>query len=405
MNLTPDKVKKLNKKGRYADREGLYLQVANNGTKTWIYRYQLNGKRRELGLGSIAFLSLSKARSKRDEYRLKVKGGVDPYLEKESNKLNIVIKEKEEAVRRQTFKKCAETYIDLKEPEWKNVKHAQQWRNTLKTYAYPIIGNLPVADVELQDVLKVIQPMWLEKTETATRVRNRIELVIDYASVMQYRTGENPARWRGNLDKLLPKPSKVKNMKHHSALPYDETASFMISLGAQKGLAAKALIFTILTATRTSEALNTTWDEVNLQKKVWVIPSSRMKAGKEHRIPLSSSAVALLNDLKTGQNSPFIFPGMKNGKPLSNMAMTNVLRRMERADLTVHGFRSTFRDWIAERTNFPQRVAETALAHKLKDGAEAAYQRGDLLEKRKELMEAWADYCLPKASNVTRIRA
>jgi len=405
VKLSPRYIKEESKPGTYGDGDGLYLQIAKSGSKSWIYRYQINKHRRWLGLGGFPGVSLAKARKEKDRYKLSVKAGIDPIQEKEANKTVLENEKKKGIALKQTFSLCAEAYIESKEPEWKNRKHVQQWRNTLKTYASPVIGELPTAEIDLDHILQVLNPIWLEKTETATRVRNRIELVLDYATVKGYRSGQNPARWRGNLDKLLPKPSKIKKVKHHPALPYEDIPAFMATLNARKELAAKALVFTILTAARTSESLGATWDEIDLEKNTWVIPASRMKVEKEHRIPLSVPVIALLGELKADKKNQFIFPGLKRDKPLSNMAMANVLKRMERPDLTVHGFRSTFRDWVAERTNFPQRVAETALAHRLKDGAEAAYQRGDLLEKRKELMEVWADYCQPKTTNVARIRA
>lgn len=404
MKIDPLQLKSISKPGSYSDGDGLFLKVGRSGSKSWIYRYQLAGHRRDVGLGRYPDVSLSDARKERNKLKRDVKSGIDPLHKKEVEKTKQKMERKGAESKKQTFKKCAETYMDLKEPEWRNAKHAQQWRNTLKTYAYPVIGGLPVAEVELDDVLKVLQPIWLEKTETATRVRNRIELVLDYASVMKYRNGENPARWRGNLESIMSKPSKIHIVKHHPALPYDDIAGFMELLQQRKGLAAQALMLTILTATRTQGILGAKWDEFEFQKKVWTIPASRMKVPKEHRIPLSEQTLALLDDISQSRDSGFVFPGKKN-KPLSNMAMANVLKRMNRNDITVHGFRSTFRDWVAEKTNFPQRVAETAMAHQIKDGAEAAYQRGDLLEKRKELMEAWADYCLPQKFNVIRIRA
>ncbi len=405
MKLSADQVKRTVDTGTYGDGGGLYLQVAPNGTKSWIYRYQIAKRRRWMGLGGFPEISLANARQLRNQHRLQVKAGIDPIEVKRENTTKAVEERKKSKAQAMTFERCAEDFIAQKEPEWKSAKHAQQWQNTLKHYAFPIIGLLPVGDIENHHILEILQPIWLKKTETATRVRNRIELILDYASALKFRAGDNPARWRGNLDAILPKPSKVKNVKHHTALPYDDMSQFMAELLGVNGLAAKALILTILTATRTSEVLNARWSEFNLDKRTWTIPSERMKTGKAHRIPLSAPAVDLLNNIKDGSKSKLVFPGQKQGKSLSNMAMTNTLRRMGRGELTVHGFRSTFRDWVAEKTNYPQRVAETALAHKLKDAAEAAYQRGDLLEKRVQLMQAWAEYCLPKESNVQVLRA
>jgi len=406
VKLTPKDIENFSKVGTYGDGDGLYFQISANGSKSWIYRYQINKHRRWCGLGTFPNVRLAQARKERDRLKLKVKAGIDPLAEREQNILLEQEKRRGKEVQKQTFSKCAEAYIESKRHEWKNKKHGQQWENTLKTYAYPVIGDLPVADIELDHVLQILKPIWLTKTETATRVRNRVELILDYASVLKYRSGENPARWRGNLDKLLAAPTKVKESQgsgHHSALPYEDIHDFIEELKRQEGLAAKALQFTILTATRTSEVLNAEWKEFDLDKGVWVIPKERMKAGKAHRVPLSKPVRAILESIKS--DGRYVFPGMKKGKSLSNMAMNNVLKRMERTDITVHGFRSTFRDWVAEKTNFPRRVAETALAHKLKDGAEAAYQRGDLLDKRRGMMDAWASYCFDQKSNVTRIRA
>jgi integrase len=400
MKLTVDAVKKETREGLHADGKGLYLKVQVDGSKSWIYRYQINGHRRSMGLGGFPGLSLASARKARDIQRLQVSAGVDPLQTKRLRKEEAVASHKRSKAQLMTFQRCSEDYINQQAASWKSRKHEAQWTNTLATYANPVIGRLPVEEIETAHLLEILKPIWLQKTETATRVRNRIELVLDYAAAMQYRSGENPARWRGNLAHLLPKPSKVREIKHHPALPYSELPEFMSALLNAKGLAARALTLTILCATRTSETLNAEWSEINMETKVWTIPKERMKQNKTHRVPLSNQAITLLEDLKSTGRSNFVFPGSKRGKPLSNMAMTICLSRMGRGDITVHGFRSTFRDWVAEKTNYPQRVAETALAHRLKDGAEAAYQRGDLLEKRKQMMDAWAQYALPETSNV-----
>jgi len=347
MNLSADQVKRITDTGIYGDGDGLYLQVARNGTKSWIYRYQIAKRRRWMGLGGFPEISLANARQLRNQHRLQVKAGIDPIEVKRENATKAIEERKKSKAQAMTFERCAEDFIAQKEPEWKNAKHAQQWWNTLKHYAFPVIGSIPVGDIENYHILRILQPIWLEKTETATRVRNRIELILDYASALKFRTGDNPARWRGNLDAILPKPSKVKNVKHHTALPYDDMSQFMAELSEAKGLATKALTLAILTATRTSEVLNATWSEFDLDKKIWTIQSERMKGGKAHRIPLSAPVVDLLNQIKEDSKSKFVFPGQKRGKPLSNMAMSNALRRMGRGDITVHGFRSTFRDWIA----------------------------------------------------------
>jgi integrase len=302
-----------------------------------------------------------------------------------------------------TFKDCAERYIEAHRPGWKNPKHAKQWPSTLEDYVYPVFGPIPVQAVDVGLVMKALEPIWKTKPETASRVRGRIESILDWATARGYRQGENPARWRGHLDKLLPARGKVQKVKHHAALPYGEMGDFVAELRGQEGVAARALEFLILTATRTGEVIGARWDEFDLAKKVWTVPGERMKAGKEHRVPLSERALAIIEEMKgQGVNDhPFLFPGGRPGKPLSNMAMLKLLQRMDRGDLTAHGFRSTFRDWAAEMTHFPTEVAEMALAHTVSDKVEAAYRRGDLFQKRRELMEAWARYCEPKpGSNV-----
>ena len=274
---------------------------------------------------------------------------------------------------------------------WKNDKHAAQWTSTLETYAYPLLGELSIQAVDTTLVMKVIEPIWAKKPETANRVRGRIETILDWATVRGYRQGENPARWRGHLDKLLPSRSKVRKTKHHSALPYAELPAFLTSLREQEGIAARALEFTILTAGRTGEVIGARRSEFNMREKLWAVPAIRMKAGKEHRVPLPDRALDVIST-ETLRDDDFVFPGGRSGQPLSNMAMLKLLQRMGRDDLTVHGFRSTFRDWAAERTNFPNDVVEMALAHAIESKTEAAYRRGDLFNKRRRLMEAWAEY-------------
>ncbi|MGH8040594.1 MAG: tyrosine-type recombinase/integrase, partial [Rudaea sp.] len=275
---------------------------------------------------------------------------------------------------------------------WKNEKHAAQWTSTLDTYAYPVIGKLPVAAIDTVLVMKVLEPIWTTKTETATRVRGRMESVLDWATVRGYRDGENPARWKGHLDHLLPKRSKVKKVQHHPALVYAKAPAFLSELRAQEGTAARALEFLILTACRTNEVIGARWNEFDLAEKTWTVPAERMKAGKEHRVPLSAQALKIIKDLRKQVQGEFVFPGLHEGNPLSNMAMLELLKRMERNALTVHGFRSTFRDWVGETTNYPREVAEAALAHTIKDKAEAAYARGDLFAKRRRMFDDWAGY-------------
>jgi integrase len=292
-----------------------------------------------------------------------------------------------------TFEQCAERYIAAHRSGWRNPKHAAQWPSTLKTYAYPVFGSLPVQAVDTGLVMKVLEPIWHAKPETASRVRGRIEAVLDWATVRGYRKGENPARWRGHLDKLLPARGKVRKVEHHAALPYAEMGDFMAALREQEGIAARALEFLILTAARTSEVIGARWQEFDLEGKLWIVSADRIKGGKEHRVPLSGAALTIIEAMKETRESEFVFPGGKAGKPLSNMAMLKALERMERTELTAHGFRSSFRDWSAERTNYPREVAEMALAHTVGDKVEAAYRRGDLFRKRRQLMAAWARYC------------
>ena len=389
--LTALKVSRAIKHGMYADGGGLYLQVTGTGAKSWIYRYMLRGREREMGLGSLSAVSLADARTKATECRGLRQEGVDPIDVRKKARDQARL----DAASTLTFKDAASSYIDAHQAGWRNPKHIWQWGATLTTYANPIIGDLSLHLIDTTLVLKVLEPIWPTKPETASRLRGRIEAVLDWATVRGYRKGDNPARWRGHLSKLLPARSKVRTVKHHTALPYAELPDFMVALRGQGGIAARALEFTILTAARTGEAIGATWDEISVAEKVWVMPGTRMKAGKEHRVPLSNPVLAILNEMKsTGSaGEGFLFHGAKPGKPLSNTAMIAVLRRMGRGDLTVHGFRSSFRDWVAERTKFPGEVAEMALAHAVGNRVEAAYRRSDLFERRRRIMAEWAKFC------------
>jgi integrase len=397
--LTPLAISKANKAGLYGDGGGLYLQIGPTGAKSWLFRFMLKGKAREMGLGPLHTVNVAEARAKSIACRTLLLAGKDPIEER-----NAAIRQDEAQAK--TFRQCAEAYIEAHRAGWKNAKHASQWENTLRDYAYPTIGDLPVGSIDTDLVLKCLSGIWTEKTETASRVRGRIESVLDWATSRKYRTGENPARWRGHLDTLLASPKKVAKVEHHPALPYDQIGAFIASLQEQSGIAARALEFAILTATRTNEVIGATWGEFDLDKGLWTIPSARMKAEKEHRIPLSAHAMAILSEMQQLGNHGYVFPGMKEKKPLSNMAMLVTLRRMKRNDLTVHGFRSTFRDWAGETTAYPREVIEHALAHQLKDKAEAAYARGTLFEKRQRLMADWANYCTmtQTGANVTPIK-
>jgi len=370
------------------DPPGLYLCVAGGG-RSWILRYSLNDRRRDLGLGSYTDLTLAEARDKAREKRKLVSQGIDPIeAKREQRDARTVAQSK-----RMTFSLCVDGYLEAHGDGWKNPKHRQQWFNTLETYAYPLIGSMNVASVDTPLVLKILEPIWKTKTETATRLRGRLENVLDWAKVREYRTGDNPARWKGHLDQLLAKPSKVSTVQHHAALPYAEMGAFMALVRNQKGIAAAALEFTILTACRSGEVRGATWREFDLLTRTWSIPSERMKASKEHRVPLSDAAVTIITKMQKCQLGELVFPGTKENAPISDMSMTAVLRRMGRGDLTVHGFRSTFRDWCSESTAYPREVAEMALAHTIPDKVEAAYRRGDLFNKRTRLMNDWAAYC------------
>ncbi|MFA7281798.1 MAG: integrase arm-type DNA-binding domain-containing protein [Sterolibacterium sp.] len=369
------------------DPPGLYLHC-HGAKSSWILRYSsLDGKRRDMGLGSYGDLTLAEARDKARTQRKLILQGIDPIeAKRELKDIRMATKAK-----RMTFQQCVDGYLDAHGDGWKNPKHRAQWRSTLETYAGPIIGDMNVASVDMERVLAILEPIWKEKTETATRLRGRIESVLDWATVRGYRSGDNPARWKGHLDKLLAKPSK--EVEHLAALPFAEMGAFMADLRKQEGIGAAALEFAILCAARSGEVRGATWAEIDMQGKTWVIPASRMKAKKEHRVPLSDAALAVVKKMQKCQLGELVFPGMKEGRPISDMSMTAVLRRMERRDITAHGFRSTFRDWCSESTAYPRDVCEMALAHAIDSKVEAAYRRGDLLMKRTKLMADWARYC------------
>jgi integrase len=367
------------------------------GSVSWVLRVLVNGRRQEIGLGAYPDVGLEEARSKCRDIRKQIGNGIDPLAEKNRTKQAC----KAAAAKRMTFSECMNAYLDAHEDTWKNSKHRQQWRNTLEHYAIPVFGNLAVADIDLALVMRCLEPIWRVKTETATRLRGRIEQVLDWAAVRGYRQVENPARWKGHLDKLLPAKSKVAAVEHHAALRYKEIGGFIIALRTMEGLAARALEFAILCASRSNEVRGATWSEVDLKARIWIIPAERMKMKREHRVPLSERAVELLETLPRIAGSDLVFPGRKG--PMSDMTLTAVLRRMGQGDLTQHGFRSTFRDWAAEMTNYPNEVCEMALAHAVGDKVEAAYRRGDLFEKRRRIMEDWAKYCATKVSDDTNI--
>jgi integrase len=387
--LSAVRVRSLRTPGYYGDGGNLYFRVADGGTRGWIFRFAVRGRTRDMGLGAYPDVSLTTARELATACRRTVADGLDPIEVRKERRAAIRV----EAAKAMTFDDCARAYIAAHEAGWRNAKHRQQWTNTLATYASPVFGKLPVQAIDTGLVMKAIEPLWTTKPETASRVRGRIEAILDWAKVRGYRTGENPARWRGHLDHLLPAKAKVRKVQHHAALPYAKIGAFMVALREQAGSGARALEFLVLTATRTSETLGATWDEFDLRARLWTIPPERMKAGREHRVPLSNAAMAILGGMQAIRNGPYVFPGARQGRPLSEMALLMLLRRMGHGDITAHGFRSAFRDWAAERTTFPREVAEMALAHAIPDAVEAAYRRGDLFDKRRKLMDAWAAYC------------
>jgi integrase len=366
---------------------GLALQVLPSGGRSWILRLTVGKKRRDMGLGGYPDVPLADARAAARAAREKARGGVDPIEEGRAARSKLAASQ----AAAQTFKECAEKYIAGKQSEWSNKKHGQQWSNTLATYAYPVMGSLLVSDIGLAHVLKAVEPIWQTKTETASRVRNRIELVLDWATAHGHREGLNPARWRGHLDKLLARPSKVAKVEHHAALQLTEMGEFMKRLRGQAGMGARALQFAILTAARSGEVRGATWSEIDLKTGMWKVSADRMKADREHRVPLSAAALELLRSTPKMEGSEFVFPAPLGGQ-LSDMTLSAVLRRMEVAAVP-HGFRSTFRDWAAERSTYPAEMAEMALAHVVGDKVEAAYRRGDMFEKRRKMMDDWAAFC------------
>jgi integrase len=387
-NAKPDKGRFVK---RLLDGAGLYLQATlgkDGVNKNWIFRYELDRVRHDMGIGPLHTIGLADARRKARELRQQILDGIDPLdartEEREERRAKAQAARAEKA-KAQTFAQCAEKYLAVHGGKWKNAKHAAQWRSSLETHAYPILADIDVADIDEGHLVRVLQPIWKKVPETARRVRGRIESVLGYATVSKFRSGDNPARWRNHLETLLGGTQKV--VEHHAALPFVECPAFMVELRARKSASAPALEFAILTAARTSEVIGARWSEISLKSKVWTVPGSRMKAGVEHRVPLTDRAVALLKALPA-RRSDFVFGTAVTGKPLSNMALLEMLRGM-RPGLTVHGFRSTFRDWAAERTSLPRDVAERALAHGIKNKTEAAYERTDLFNKRRKLMEQW----------------
>lgn len=397
--LSAIQVKNLSKTGRHADGEGLYLNIARGGSKSWVFLWMKDRRRREMGLGPYPSVSLSEARERADVARKVVAAGGDPLSQRDT-----------EAPK--SFGEVADLFLESMEGSWKNQKHREQWRYTLSRkraeddslvrdgYCLNLI-DLPVAAVDTNDVLKALTPIWQEKAETASRLRGRIERVLDYAKVKGWREGENPALWRGHLKNALPTRAKLQR-GHHAAMPYADVPNFFASLKQREAVSADGLAFLLLTASRSGEVINAKWPEVDFEREVWTVPPDRMKAGKEHRVPLSPPAVEILKRMLEIRDSDWIFPGAKRDRPQSPMAFTMLLRRMELGHFTPHGFRSSFRDWVGDETTFPRELAEAALAHTVGDETERAYRRSDALARRRKLMEAWASYCTSR-DNVTAL--
>lgn len=403
--LTDLRIRRATKAGMYPDGAGLYLQVRGSNARSWILRYMLNGKAREMGLGSYPEMGLDDARQQAEDCRRLRNSGIDPIDRRKADRAAQQL-DQAKAI---TFSDCAARYIAGHRAGWRNEKHAAQWESTLATYAEPTLGKLSADAVSTELILRILEPIWKTKTETANRVRGRIEMVLDWAKARGYRTGDNPARWRGHLDKLLPKRSKLKKVKHHPSLPYAELPAFMLKLRSDESTAARALEFAILTASRATEAVKAKGEEINERDGLWSVPDSRMKSGVGHIVPLSERATTIAKAQIKAHGKSYIFPGLRAGKALTDAALLVLLDRTGFPDITTHGFRSTFKTWAAECTAFPRDVVEKALAHTLEDKTEAAYMRGELLEKRRKLMDAWAKYCssapVSKSGNVVSIRA
>lgn len=401
--LTQMQVSRQKIPGLHGDGAGLWLNVTEAGSKSWVLRYTFAGKERRTGLGPFPEVSLAEAREAAISFRRQVRNGLDPVQEKKTAKAAA----REEQAKSVTFDWCAEKYIAAHKPSWKNPKHGDQWTNTIAAYVSPIIGGTAVDRIETAHIMHVLEPIWATKAETASRVRGRIESILSWAAVRKFRNGENPARWKGHLDSLLPARNKIARVQHHAALPWRDMDGFMTRLKQQAGVGALALQFTILTAARSGEVRGMSWDEVRLDEDIWIIPGARMKAGRDHRVPLSAHAKAILKamqQLKLGDTN-VVFPGSRDRKPLSDMTLSAVLRRMDRKDVTVHGFRSTFRDWAAEVTHYPREMAEMALAHTVSDQVEAAYRRGDMFDKRRKMMADWDAFCHSAAAEYVSLRS
>ena len=400
--LTALAVSKATKPGYYGDGAGLWLQVSKSGSKSWIFRFTIKSKQREMGLGAVHTVTLSEARAKAKECRVQLLDGRDPLDARQAKKLATAL----EQAKMITFDQCAAAYIRAHSSGWKHDKHVRSWENSIATHASPVIGSLPVVAIDTGLVVKVLSPIWESKTAMASMLRGRLESILGWATTSEYRTGDNPARWKGHLENLLAAPGKLAKTEHHPALPWMAMGAFMAALRQVDNLPARLVEFSILTACRPVEGREAIWREIDMDAKLWVIPPERMKGKVEHRVPLSTAACDLLNALP--RLNDFVFPGARRGRPLSESRATILLANMGHSDITMHGMRSSFRDWCSESVanSFPREVCEHALAHSLPDKVEAAYRRGDLIEKRSMLMQAWADYCavVPTAANVTPIR-
>jgi len=401
--LSPLQVRRLKSPGLHpvGGVDGLYLQVKDSGARSWILRVSVGDRRRELGLGGFPDVELAQARERAREMRDQMRQGIDPIAARKAAQDAL----RAAQARALTFDEAARKCHAKKSPEFRSVKHRADWINSITTHVSPVIGTMPVADVQVGDVVRVLEPIWTTKTETATRVRQRIEDVIDWATVAKYREGPNPAAWDGNLEHALPKPSKVRKIEHHAAIPWQDVGAFMVELRKREGMGARALEFAILTAARSGEVRLATWEEIDFAAKLWTVPAERMKAGKVHRVPLSDAAIALLKALPRMEGSPYVFPAVRGG-PLSDMSLSAVTRRMGVAAVP-HGFRSTFKDWARSNSTFPDEVSELALAHVNSDATRAAYARDELLAKRTRLMRDWAKHCdtIAKKGNVVPMRA
>lgn len=384
---TAIQIKNLKEVGKYSVGDGLYVVIKKQGSKSWIYRYTVHGKQREMGLGPTDEVTLAEARDIASDNRRLIRNGIDPIAKRDQEMMRLRV----ETARTITFRECSLEFIESQRSAWSNQKHIKTWEGSLQKHVFPFIGDFPIKEVSKDLVVRVLKPIWNSRTETASRIRARIERIISYASAMGYRTGENPASWKGNLDHIFPHQTKVAPVSHLPAVPIDETPEIFKALNGNDTVL-KALQFLILTASRTGQTIAAEWSEINLYEKTWIIPAERMKSRREHRVPLSTQALEILNSMSSRTQNRFIFPGRIGGRHISEMSFLMTMRRLGRSEVP-HGFRSTFKDWASERTEYPNEVSEMALAHVVSNKVEAAYRRGDLFEKRRSIMQDWADFC------------